>query len=1100
MGKIIGIDLGTTNSVVAVMERGQPKVIPNTKGSRLTPSMVAFDEGGKVLVGEAARRRVLVDPETTVVSAKRFIGLGANDPIVRRAPFKVVTAPGGDLAFEIFRVRHSPAEICARILTQLKRAADDYLGEPVTEAVISIPLSFNERQRQAIRDAGAIAGLEVKRIITEPIAVALAYGIRKTKERLIAVCSMGGGAFEVSILEVGDKVVESVAGCGDNHLGGDDLDHRLIDWLVGEFRKDTSIDVGADKKVIQRLREAAERAKLELSERQETEIHLPALTVDASGPKHLQKTLSRAMFENLIEDLVERTIVSCRRALADAGKKVTDLHAVVLAGGSTRIPRVAARLEEFFGRKADRSMNAVEAVALGAAIQAGILSGDLKDILLLDATSLSLAIEIAGGVAKVLIPRNTTIPTRKTELVSIPTAGHTAVSLHVIQGERPAAKDNTTIGRFQLIGLPSVPPGFLRPIEVTFDIDGNSVVHVAAKDKVTGLGETLRIGMPSAFGGDPRPAAAGTVSATLPRNAAARMTRNASKVVLVLGVIMLCWWLGPIGPVAVTAAAMIIVLRLPRRAASSKAPRGFGSSVIAAANDRQEAFAGFFLLMAACAGSILCGQILLDGRPAALWFLGTAAGAVTFHFLHPAKPALLRVVIANARNALIFAGIGLAGVVTMQLVLAYIHDGHLALAETWTQELTGARYALARVLFMKPWHLAAVLAALITMAVLLPSLHVMRNYRRLNLVASRALLTVTVASSFSFFGGQLARSHYSRWVAQIVSDAQSKLDEIDEANRSVVDLAAIEDVVHEISPNEQAHLRAVGLALGERPEHSDQEVVQRIAKRIVGTLTEPLHERIDFAVTHVADDLISPALRENRTVVERVRGDCDRGVPPSRADLSALDVERTRSRAAKGEAREATQQFLTNTFAQWIPGGPLVSALIVQLVTRVDGTDRGRAHPIDLATASAAIRGAPHPPRIYIDIPRITATGSTTNRTNTASGNPDESSHLGVSSTDATAINELVTTITNEVAEERRQEAERAREAERVRQERWQEAERAREAERVRQEVRPYEVDRPYENHRPYDGERPHESYRPHENYRPHESYHPHSVSGGHGH
>ena len=330
---------------------------------------------------------------------------------------------------------------------------------------------------------------------------------------------MGGGAFDVSILDVsilGGKVVESVAGFGDNHLGGDDLDHRLIDWLVGEFRKDTSIDVGADKKIIQRLREAAERAKLELSERQETEIHLPALTIDASGPKHLQRTLSRAMFENLIEDLVERTIDSCRRALADAGKQVTDLHAVVLAGGSSRIPRVGARLEEFFGRKADRSMNADEAVALGAAIQAGCLSGEVRDIMLLDTTPLSLAIEIAGGVAKVLIPRNTTIPTRKTEFVSMPTADHTAVSLHVIQGEHPAAKDNTTIGRFQLTGLPPLPSS-VRPIEITFEIDANAVVHVTAKDQATGRGETLQIGMPSAFGGDSRPAGAGTVAATLPR-------------------------------------------------------------------------------------------------------------------------------------------------------------------------------------------------------------------------------------------------------------------------------------------------------------------------------------------------------------------------------------------------------------------------------------------------------------------------------------------------------------------------------------------------------------------------------------------------------
>src|SRR5262247_2307612 len=488
MGKIIGIDLGTTNSVVAIMEGKEPKVISNEEGSRLTPSVVAFDDKGDVLVGQIARRQAITNPENTVFSSKRFMGRKANDAITqeeaKRVPFKIVSAPNGDTAFEIRGKRYSPPEIGARVLMKLKRAAEEYLGEPVTEAVITVPAYFNDSQRQATKDAGKIAGLDVKRIINEPTAAALAYGLDKTKEQLIAVFDMGGGTFDISILEVGDKVVEVVSTNGDTHLGGDDIDNRLMDWLVAEFKKDTGIDVSKDKMVLQRLKEAAEKAKIELSSVQETEINLPYLTADATGPKHLLKKLSRAKFEQMIEDIVARAIEPCKKALADAGKKVSEIHEVVLVGGSTRIPMVQAKVKEFFGREPNRSVNADEVVALGAAVQGGVLSGDVKDILLLDVTPLSLAIETLGQVATVLIPRNTTIPTRKSETFSTAADNQTSVEVHVTQGERPMAKDNRTLGKFHLAGLPPAPRG-VPQIEVTFDIDANGILNVTAKDMAT---------------------------------------------------------------------------------------------------------------------------------------------------------------------------------------------------------------------------------------------------------------------------------------------------------------------------------------------------------------------------------------------------------------------------------------------------------------------------------------------------------------------------------------------------------------------------------------------------------------------------------------
>jgi molecular chaperone DnaK len=407
-------------------------------------------------------------------------------------PFKIAAAPNGDTAFEIRGKRYSPPEIGARVLMKLKRAAEEYLGEPVTEAVITVPAYFNDSQRQATKDAGRIAGLDVKRIINEPTAAALAYGLDKTKEQLIAVFDMGGGTFDISILEVGDKVVEVISTNGDTHLGGDDIDNRLMDWLVAEFKKDTGIDVSKDKMVLQRLKEAAEKAKIELSSVQETEINLPYLTADATGPKHLLKKLSRAKFEQMIEDIVARTIEPCKRALADAGKKPSDIHQVVLVGGSTYIPYVQQKVKDFFGREPNKSVNALEVVALGAAVQGGVLTGDVKDILLLDVTPLTLGIETLGGVATPLIPRNTTIPTRKSETFSTAADNQSSVEVHVTQGERQMAKDNKTLGKFQLQGIPPAPRG-VPQIEVTFDIDANGILNVTAKDKATGTERAIRI-------------------------------------------------------------------------------------------------------------------------------------------------------------------------------------------------------------------------------------------------------------------------------------------------------------------------------------------------------------------------------------------------------------------------------------------------------------------------------------------------------------------------------------------------------------------------------------------------------------------------------
>jgi molecular chaperone DnaK len=496
MGKIIGIDLGTTNSVVAIMEGKEPKVIPNEEGNRLTPSVVAFDEKGEVLVGQIARRQAITNPENTVFSSKRFMGRKFTDTLVqeeaKRVPFKMVGASNGDAAVEIRGKRYSPPEIGARVLMKLKRAAEEYLGETVTEAVITVPAYFNDSQRQATKDAGKIAGLEVKRIINEPTAAALAYGLDKTKEQLIAVFDMGGGTFDVSVLEVGDKVVEVISTNGDTHLGGDDIDNLLMDWLVAEFKKSTNIDVSKDKMVLQRLKEAAEKAKIELSSTQETEINLPYLTADATGPKHLLQKLNRSQFERMIEGIVARAMEPCKKALADAGKKVEDIHEVVLVGGSTRIPLVQAKVKEFFKKEPNRSVNPDEVVALGAAVQGGVLSGDVKDILLLDVTPLSLAIETLGGVATVQVPRNTTIPTRKSETFSTAADNQSSVEVHVTQGERPMAKDNKTLGKFQLTGIPPAPRG-VPQIEVTFDIDANGILNVSAKDKATGAERTIRI-------------------------------------------------------------------------------------------------------------------------------------------------------------------------------------------------------------------------------------------------------------------------------------------------------------------------------------------------------------------------------------------------------------------------------------------------------------------------------------------------------------------------------------------------------------------------------------------------------------------------------
>ena len=495
MGKIIGIDLGTTNSCVAVMEGGEPVVIQNSEGGRTTPSIVGFTAKGERIVGQPAKNQMVTNPENTVYSIKRFIGHRYSELSgeAKMVPYKVVDH-GEDVRIDIEGKEYSPQEISAFILQKMKKTAEDYLGQTVTEAVITVPAYFNDAQRQATKDAGKIAGLDVKRIINEPTAASLAYGFNKESktEKTIAVYDLGGGTFDISILELGDGVFEVKSTAGDTHLGGDDFDRCIINWLIDEFKADTGIDLSKDRMALQRLREAAEKAKIELSAVASTEINLPFITADATGPKHLQKSLTRAKFEQMTEDLLERTKEPCRKAMQDAGVTPDQIDEVLLVGGSTRMPKVMQVVKDLFGKEGSKGVNPDEAVAVGAAIQGGILGGDVKDVLLLDVTPLSLGIETMGAVFTKLIPRNTTIPTRKSQIFSTAADGQTAVSIHVLQGEREMAAQNRTLGRFDLVGIPAAPRG-VPQIEVTFDIDANGIVHVSAKDLGTGKEQSVRI-------------------------------------------------------------------------------------------------------------------------------------------------------------------------------------------------------------------------------------------------------------------------------------------------------------------------------------------------------------------------------------------------------------------------------------------------------------------------------------------------------------------------------------------------------------------------------------------------------------------------------
>ncbi|MEK6589826.1 MAG: molecular chaperone DnaK [Nitrospinota bacterium] len=494
MGKIIGIDLGTTNSVVAIMEGNEPKVIINEEGSRLTPSVVAFTKDGEILVGQVAKRQAITNPENTIYSIKRFMGRRYDEVTeeTKRVPYKVVKGSSGDARVLVRDKEYTPQEISAKILQKLKISAEAYLGEKVTEAVITVPAYFNDAQRHATKEAGRIAGLDVKRIINEPTASALAYGLDKKRDETIAVYDFGGGTFDISILEVGDNVVEVKATNGDTHLGGDDFDKRIMDWMIVEFKKDQGIDLSKDVMALQRLKETAEKAKIELSSTLETEINLPFITADASGPKHLSMKLTRARFEQMVADLIDRSIGPSKRAFDDAGLDPKKIDEAVLVGGSTRVPKIQDLVRQFFGKEPHKGVNPDEVVALGAAVQAGVLAGEVKDILLLDVTPLSLGIETLGGVMTRLIERNTTIPTKKSEIFSTAADNQTSVEIHVLQGEREISRDNRTLGKFHLVGMPPAPRG-MPQIEVTFDIDANGIVNVSAKDLGTGKQQQITI-------------------------------------------------------------------------------------------------------------------------------------------------------------------------------------------------------------------------------------------------------------------------------------------------------------------------------------------------------------------------------------------------------------------------------------------------------------------------------------------------------------------------------------------------------------------------------------------------------------------------------